>query len=78
MPKRKYQSRPLEEVNGVRFKGHHLCGVEFTATGSKGKTYHIDIKPEGIECSCPGFTFYRKCKHVVSVADAFAGKETLQ
>lgn len=37
--------------------------------GSKGKTYTIITDERGkSECSCPGFTYRRFCKHVGAVA----------
>jgi hypothetical protein len=36
-----------------------------TVQGSKGKTYVIKTKPNGKEeCSCPGYSFRKTCKHV--------------
>lgn len=36
-----------------------------TVQGSKGKTYVVKTRPDGKEeCSCPGYTFRRFCKHV--------------
>lgn len=33
--------------------------------GSKGKTYIVKTWPNGREeCSCPGYTFRRVCKHI--------------
>lgn len=36
-----------------------------TVKGSKGTTYTIRTRPDGREeCTCPGFTYRRTCKHV--------------
>jgi hypothetical protein len=37
--------------------------------GSKGKTYNVkkDIKTGDISCSCPGFKWHGKCKHLTIV-----------
>ena len=35
-----------------------------TVSGSGGKTYYISKMPGRITCTCPGFQFRNKCKHV--------------
>lgn len=42
--------------------------------GSKGQTYYVKKVQEGYSCTCSGFTFYGKCKHVKQVRE----KEHLQ
>ena len=32
--------------------------------GSNGMTYTIRISEKMITCSCPGFTYRRRCKHI--------------
>ena len=39
--------------------------IEFT--GSTGGTYYVD--PDAGTCTCPGFSFRGKCKHVEKVLD---------
>jgi hypothetical protein len=39
--------------------------IEFT--GSTGSTYYVD--PEAKTCTCPGYQFRGKCKHVEKVLD---------
>jgi SWIM zinc finger len=34
--------------------------------GSKGNTYYLTKEPTGWTCTCPGFTYRGKCKHVAS------------
>jgi hypothetical protein len=38
--------------------------------GSKGAKYFVTKTAAGYSCSCPGFGFRRKCKHVDMVKDA--------
>ena len=35
----------------------------YKVPGSTGITYTITISEKSINCSCPGFTFRRSCKH---------------
>lgn len=35
--------------------------------GSGGKTYFVTVKPGRMSCTCPGFQFRNKCKHVESM-----------
>jgi len=36
---------------------------EWQVDGSKGKTYMVKLENGQLTCSCPGFSFRRKCKH---------------
>jgi len=42
--------------------------IEFT--GSSGGTYYVD--PNAGTCTCPGFTFRGRCKHIEKVLDKLA------
>lgn len=35
--------------------------------GSKGNTYVVEQTENGLACTCPGFVFRGKCKHVAAV-----------
>ena len=35
----------------------------YKVPGSTGITYTITISEKSINCSCPGFTYRRRCKH---------------
>ena len=35
----------------------------YKVPGSTGITYTITVSEKSINCSCPGFTFRRSCKH---------------
>ena len=47
-------------------KGHHLVGVQWPVTGSKGNNYLVDMYDSGFDCTCIAF---RKCKHIKSVEE---------
>lgn len=36
----------------------------YKVQGSKGSIYQVTIDPGGAWCSCPGYQFRRRCKHV--------------
>lgn len=36
-------------------------------TGSKGNTYFVD--PEARTCTCTGFTYHGKCKHLATIPE---------
>jgi hypothetical protein len=40
--------------------------IEFT--GSKGNTYVVTVDGDDIACTCPGYRFQGKCKHITEVA----------
>ena len=50
-------------------KGHHLVGVQWPVTGSKGDKYTVELTDYGFDCNCIA---YRKCKHIKSVEERFA------
>lgn len=39
-------------------------GSTWKATGSKGKTYIVTFDSGSWSCTCPGYGFRRRCKHV--------------
>lgn len=54
------------------FKGNHLVGTQWVVPGSKpGSEYAVTIADKGFECSCTGFNFHGKCKHVIQVVERF-------
>ncbi len=52
----------------INTKGHHLVGVVWPVTGSKGDSYQVEMTNWGFECNCVA---YRKCKHIKSVEEKF-------
>lgn len=51
-------------------RGHWAVGTIWTAVGSKGNEYQIEMKDAGFTCTCPAF---RKCKHIKQVEEGFNG-----
>ncbi len=52
----------------INTKNHWALGTTWTATGSKGGIYNIEMKPKGFTCDCPAF---KKCKHIKSIEEKF-------
>ena len=49
-------------------ESHFMLGYIWNVPGSKGNTYEVEFHPKGFDCSCPGFGFHGKCKHVKAVS----------
>jgi len=47
----------------------------WTVTGSKGAQYTVRRRQEAWTCSCPGFGFRRRCKHVTNMKAQLEGAE---
>lgn len=41
-----------------------VADKEFVIKGSTGKLYTVRLNASGNSCTCAGFGFYRKCKHI--------------
>jgi hypothetical protein len=52
----------------INTKSHWAVGTKWTAIGSRGDEYEIEMKDNGFTCSCPAF---RKCKHIKAVEENF-------
>ena len=37
----------------------------YKISGSKGNVYTITISKDSVNCSCPGFVYRQKCKHIL-------------
>ena len=37
----------------------------YKVPGSSGNVYTITIRGSVVDCSCPGFTYRRRCKHIL-------------
>ncbi len=61
------QRRNIREIDGRPYEyieGGIRQVLERTMQGSKGAEYHVRVGADGSSCTCPGFTFRGKCKHV--------------
>ena len=56
------------KAENIETRGHHLVGVRWPVTGSKGDSYHVEMTNWGFECNCQA---YCKCKHIKSVEEKF-------
>lgn len=57
---------------GWSFGKNHLVGFEWQVNGSKLETvYTITVTKDGFMCSCTGFQFHGKCKHIIQIVERF-------
>lgn len=56
------------QAENIETRGHHLVGVRWPVTGSRGDQYHVEMTDWGFECDCIA---YRKCKHIKAVEEKF-------
>lgn len=70
-PRHRYVSWP-----GMNFKGNWLEGTVWWIQG-KSEPYSVTMEPKGFSCSCPGFTFHGKCRHIARVGMALTGQKSL-
>jgi hypothetical protein len=52
----------------INTKKHWAVGTVWTALGSKGNEYNIEMQDKGFTCDCPAF---KKCKHIKNVEEKF-------
>ena len=52
----------------IKTKNHWAVGTVWTALGSKGNEYNIEMQDKGFTCDCPAF---KKCKHIKNVEEKF-------
>lgn len=72
MPKIK---KRFKQPDGWSLRDNWLVGYEWEITGSKGDKYYVEATDAGFTCSCYGFTFHGKCRHVRSVIDRLTADE---
>ncbi len=68
---KKFSKRYYKPEGWGPFNKSLLLGLEWTVPGSKNNTYTVTITDKGFECSCTGFTFHGKCKHITEVTERF-------
>ncbi|MAE56088.1 MAG: hypothetical protein CMK23_08830 [Porticoccaceae bacterium] len=56
------------QAENIETRGHHLVGVRWPVTGSRGDQYYVEMTDWGFECNCIA---YRKCKHIKEVEKKF-------
>jgi hypothetical protein len=57
-------------------KDHWLVGYEWEIISSKGDNkYYVGATDAGFICSCYGFAFHGKCRHIRSVIDRLTADE---
>ena len=65
--KNKYKPRYFD-IPGMNTKNHFMVGFEWNVTGSTGNSYTVEFNDGGLDCSCPGFGWQGRCKHVKHIA----------
>ena len=68
--KSKYKRNPIT-VNDINPKRHPWIGVIWPVVGSKGSSYEVELTDKGFTCTCTGFAYHEKCKHISAVGDKF-------
>lgn len=68
------QRKNIREIDGQPYT--YTEGLNKTVTrivaGSKGASYEVSVGPGGSKCTCQGFTFRGKCKHVEALEQELA------
>jgi hypothetical protein len=59
------RGRKFETLKSNPFKTKIVSNM-IRVQGSKGNVYEVD--PDAKTCTCPGFTFRGKCKHIEGIA----------
>ena len=56
-----------------KFDGVILEDNQWTVDGSKGNRYTVEWYPfeKKYSCSCLGYTYRRKCRHITEISESF-------
>ena len=63
-PDTTFDELPLYMVVKQREDNQEQGEESWQVTGSKGSSYTVSIRQGQWSCSCPGFGWRRKCKHI--------------
>lgn len=69
----KYRRAPYA-YSDIVYAGHPWVGVQWLVQGSH--LYEVEMTDKGFTCTCSGFAFHGKCKHIREVGDKFEEAET--
>lgn len=59
----------LEVKNTFGYTGPGNTAPSWEVTGSKGDKYIVTKEENGYTCSCTGFSFRGKCKHITQIQE---------
>lgn len=62
---------------GINFNRHMFSGTVWPMQG-KTEEYEVTMEAKGLSCTCPGFTFHGKCRHINRVGEAMLGNASLR
>lgn len=57
---------------GYNFAGEKNSNKTWLVNGSKGHQYHVEETENGMTCSCVGYKYHGKCKHIDEVTHELA------
>ncbi len=57
----------VKNTFGYKIQKEKIENPHWIVTGSKGDKYTVEQTPNGFTCTCSGFKFRAKCKHIDSI-----------
>ena len=67
----RYRRAPFVYAD-IMFKNHPFVGVIWEAAGSKGSMYEVEMCDKGFSCTCHGFAYHGKCRHIHEICEKIA------